>query len=69
MKQLLAGLIALLIAAASCASPEAVLPPQTSADVQTQIPASSPAPAPEPPKPTLDQELLTEIRDLLKEKK
>ena len=27
------------------------------------------APAPEPPKPTLDQELLTEIRDLLKEKK
>lgn len=29
----------------------------------------APAPAPEPPKPTKDQELLTEIRDLLKEKK
>ena len=31
--------------------------------------AAAPAPAPEPPKPTKDQELLTEIRDLLKEKK
>jgi large conductance mechanosensitive channel len=31
--------------------------------------APAPAPAPEPPKPTLDQELLAEIRDLLKEKK
>ena len=30
---------------------------------------AAPAPAPEEPKPTLDQELLTEIRDLLKEKK
>lgn len=28
--------------------------------------AEEPAPAPEPPKPTLDQELLMEIRDLLK---
>ena len=31
--------------------------------------AAAPAPAPEPPKPTKDQELLTEIRDLLTEKK
>ena len=31
--------------------------------------AAAPAPPPEPPKPTKDQELLTEIRDLLKEKK
>ena len=30
---------------------------------------AAPAPAPEPPKPTKDQELLTEIRDLLKEKR
>ena len=29
---------------------------------------ATPAPAPEEPKPTLDQELLTEIRDLLKNK-
>ncbi|MBQ1951432.1 MAG: large-conductance mechanosensitive channel protein MscL [Alistipes sp.] len=30
---------------------------------------AAPAPTPEEPKPTLDQELLAEIRDLLKEKK
>ncbi len=30
---------------------------------------AAPAPAPEPPAPTKDQELLTEIRDLLKEQK
>ncbi|MBR7169460.1 MAG: large-conductance mechanosensitive channel protein MscL [Alistipes sp.] len=30
---------------------------------------AAPAPAPEPPKPTKDQELLAEIRDLLKEKR
>ena len=60
MKQILAGLIALLLAAASCASSEPVLPPQTSADVQTQIPAPSPAPAPEPiPAPAVDAAAVT----------
>ena len=32
-------------------------------------PAPAPAPAPEPPKPSNEEVLLTEIRDLLKEKK
>jgi len=60
VKQLLAGLIALLLAAASCASPEPVLPPHTSADVQTQMPAPSPAPAPEPiPAPAVDAAAVT----------
>ncbi len=37
--------------------------------LKTKAEEAAPAPAPEEPKPTLDQELLTEIRDLLKEKK
>ena len=32
-------------------------------------PAPAPAPAPEPPKPSNEEVLLSEIRDLLKEKK
>lgn len=35
----------------------------------TKKPAPAPAPAPEPPKPSNEEVLLTEIRDLLKEKK
>lgn len=35
----------------------------------TRRKAAEPAPAPEPPKPTKEETLLTEIRDLLKEKK
>jgi len=60
VKQILAGLIALLISVSSCASPGAVLPPQTSADVQTQIPVPSPAPALEPiPAPDVDEAAVT----------
>ena len=50
---------------AIAAQPEPTPAPEPPAEQ----PAPAPAPAPAEPKPTLDQELLAEIRDLLKEKK